>query len=323
MKTLALVVLLLGLLDSARAATLIPTRTIPLAGVQGRIDHLAADANGGRLFVAALGNNTVEIVDLKEGKVVHTITGLSEPQGVFYVREFNHLFVANGGDGALRVYDGTTFSEITAIKFDGDADNVRYDETAKQIYVGYGSGALGMVDAKKNVVVGNITLKAHPESFQLEKDGTRIFVNMPWAHDVTVLDRKTKITVGTWSLGLVAANFPMALDDVNHRAFVACRVPARLLVFDTISGEEVARLYLHGDCDDVFYDPVRHQIYASCGEGFIDIFSQTDADEYASKEAVKTAAKARTCFFDGDHLYLAVPRRGDESAQLRVYNFSR
>jgi YVTN family beta-propeller protein len=321
MKRLGLFILV-GLVSSARAETLILMRTIPLPNVEGRIDHFAADADGGRLFVAALGNNTVEVLDLKQGKVVHSISGLSEPQGISYVREFNRLFVANGGDGALRVYDGTTFAAVTVIKFAGDADNVRYDAAAKQIYVGYGSGALGIVDARKNTVVGEILLKAHPESFQLEKDGRRIFVNVPSAHEITVVDRKTKETGGKWSLGLVAANFPMALDDANRRAFVASRVPARLLVFDTLSGNEVAKLDLHGDCDDVFYDPRRQQIYASCGEGFIDIFSQTDASHFTLKEAVKTVAKARTCFFDGDHLYLAVPRRRDESAQIRVYDFS-
>jgi DNA-binding beta-propeller fold protein YncE len=294
-------------------------QTIPLPSVEGRIDHASLDAVGGRLFVPALGNNTVEVVDLKAGKVVRSLSGFSEPQGLLYLAEFNRLYVANGGDGALRILDGTTFAAVAAIKFDDDADNVRYDAAAKQVYVGYGNGALGIVDAEKNALVGTIPLSAHPESFQLEKSGSRIFVNVPHSHVVAVVDRSSRKLLGTWALGLVAANFPMALDDVNHRAFIACRLPARLLVFDTGSGHEIGKLDLHGDCDDVFYDAKRHQIYASCGEGFIDVFSQTDADHYALKAAVKTVGKARTSFFADHRIYLAVPRQGSAEAAIRVY----
>jgi hypothetical protein len=209
---------------------------------------------------------------------------------------------------------------VATVKFDDDADNVRYDAAAKQVYVGYGSGALGIIDATKNTVVGTIPLSAHPESFQLETNDSRVFVNVPQSHTIAVIDRASRQIIGHWSLGLVAANFPMALGEANHRAFVACRAPARLLVFATTSGKEIAKLNLHGDCDDVFFDRQRRQLYASCGEGFIDVFTQTDADHYAATGAVPTVAKARTCFFDGDRLYLAVPKRGDEPAQIRTYS---
>jgi hypothetical protein len=122
---------------------------------------------------------------------------------------------------------------------------------------------------------------------------------------------------------MTAGNFPMTLDEANHRLMIACRVPARLLVFDTQSGKEVAKLDLHGDCDDLFYDAARRQLYASCGEGFIDVFSQADADHYALKEAVKTEHKARTCFFDGERVYLAVPLSGNRPAQVQVYRVER
>jgi DNA-binding beta-propeller fold protein YncE len=321
MKSVALLLLTAAVI-TAHAETLTLTRTIPLPKVEGRIDHFSLDAEDSRLFVAALGNNTVEVVDLKAGKVVHSVGGLAEPQGVFYVHEFNRLYVANGGDGALRVFDGTTFASVTVIKFEDDADNVRYDPTAKLIYVGYGSGALGIVDAAKNIVVGNIPLEGHPESFQLEQNGTRVFINVPGAHTITVADRATKKATGQWSLGMVAANFPMALDDADHRAFVCSRTPARLLVYDTRSGSQLAKLDLHGDCDDVFYDAKRHQIYASCGQGFIDVFAQTDADHYILKEAVATTAKARTCYFDGEQIYLAVPRREEQPAEIRCYRIN-
>lgn len=323
MKTSTLLFFCLGWIGVMAAQTLTLSRTILLPGVEGRIDHFSLDADGERLFVAALGNNTVEVIDLKAGKVIRSISGFPEPQGILYLPEFHRLYVANGGDGTLQIFDGATFALITTLPLGNDADNLRYDSSAKTIYVGYGSGALGIVDAEKNTIVGKIPLPAHPESFQLEKNGTRIFVNVPGSHKISVADRATRQSLASWSLGWVAANFPMALDDDNHRAFVPCRLPARLLVFDTQSGREIAKLNLHGDCDDVFYDGTRRQIYASCGEGFIDVFSQTDADHYTLKESIKTAGKARTCLFENQHLYLAVPRRGNEPAQIREYVLAR
>jgi len=145
-------------------------------------------------------------------------------------------------------------------------------------------------------------------------------VNIPGSHTIAVVDRSSRQVTGHWSLGPVGANFPMALDEANHRAFVGCRAPARLLVFATESGKQIATLNLHGDCDDVFFDAARHQIYASCGEGYIDVFAQADADHYSLREAVKTTPKARTCFFDGGHIYLAVPRQNGTDAHLAVYD---
>lgn len=309
-----------AMMVTAHAATLTFTRTIPLPSIEGRIDHLSIDSEGSRLFVAALGNNTVEVVDLKAGKVVHSISGLAEPQGLCYVREFNRLYVANGGDGALRSFDGTTYAPVTVIKFGHDADNIRYDPSAKLLYVGYGSGALGIADAAKNSLVGKIPIGAHPESFQLEKTGMRVFINVPRTHTITVADRVAKKVTDRWSLGKVTANFPMDLDEANHRAFVCSRIPARLLVYDTTSGMQLAKLDLHGDCDDVFYDPARHEVYAICGEGFIDVFAQLDADHYTLKDVVVTVATARTGVFDGQQIYLAVPRHGAMPAEIRVYS---
>jgi hypothetical protein len=300
------------------ASTFMLERTIPLPNVNGRIDHFGIDHDGGRLFVAALGNNTVEVVDLKAGKAVHSIAGLAEPQGIFFVPELNRLFVANGADGTLRIFDGTSLAPTISLPLGDDADNVRYDAAAKQILVGYGSGALAILDAAKGEKIADIALSAHPESFQLEKQGHRIFVNVPRSLEVAVIDREQKKVISTWSVG-AAANFPMALDETAHRLVVGCRIPARLVVLDAESGKEIARLKLHGDCDDLFYDSARHQIYASCGEGFIDVFSQTDADHYALKEAFATVGKARTGYFDGEFLYLAVPRRGDQPAEIRCY----
>jgi DNA-binding beta-propeller fold protein YncE len=305
---------------TARAVTLPRTATIPLPNVAGRIDHLALDATGKRLFVAALGNNTVEVVDLRHSRIVHTIAGLAEPQGLFFVAEHDRLYVANGGDGTLRTFDGTTFAAGPVIRFEGDADNVRYDDKSKLLYVGYGGGAIGVIDTSSEQVLATIALPGHPESVQLERNGERLFVNVPQSRALAVINRKTRTVTGNWSLGSASSNFPMALDERSHRVFVGCRSPARLLVIDAGSGWEVAALDLHADCDDVFFDATRHRIYASCGAGYLDVFQQETPDQYRLQAAVETAPKARTCFFDGSRVYVAVPRSSDRQAEIQVFD---
>ena len=293
--------------------------TIPLAGVEGRIDHMAADSSGRRLFVAALGNNTLEVVDLAAGKRVHSIAGLHEPQGVAYVANRNRVFVASGEDGKLKVFDGGSLSLIDTVNFLADADNVRYDPASHSIVVGYGAGALGVVDATTGKRTADFPLDGHPESFQLETSGPRIFVNVPTAGHVAVVDRRTH-QAAKWPLSGNQANFPMALDEAEHRLFVGCRKPPRVAVFNTDTGKIVATLNCVGDTDDLFYDTALKRIYVSGGEGFLSVFQQ-DSNGYHPLAKIPTATGARTSLFVADlkRLYLAVPHRGGQSAEVRIY----
>src|SRR6266446_5113393 len=152
-------------------------QTIPLPGVEGRIDHFALDAAGERLFVCALGNNTVEVLDLRKGERVRSITGLGAPQGIAYIPELDRLFVANDKGGIFKIYHAKSFQLVGELNFKDDADNVRYDNTTKKIYVGFGSGGIAIINAVDGKQLGSITLAAHPEAFELEKHGRRIFVN--------------------------------------------------------------------------------------------------------------------------------------------------
>src|SRR5262249_50786112 len=231
-------------------------KKIELPDVQGRIDHMSLDIKGQRLFVAALGNNTVEVVDLKAGKRVNTISGLKEPQGVLYVPAANRLYIANGGDGTVRVLDGTSLKQLQTLEYGDDADNLRYDSGKQHIYVGFGGGGLGEFDSEGRKVA-EIKLDAHPESFQLEKNGRRIYVNLPKSLKIAVIDRQKRAVVSTWRTGSSLANYPMALDEADHRLFVVTRYPARLLVFNTETGKILQSLSAVGDCDDVFYDQSR------------------------------------------------------------------
>src|SRR5881275_389697 len=297
-------------------------QTIALPGVEGRIDHLAFDGAGERLFVCALGNNTVEVVDLHKGERIHSITGLGAPQGIAYVPELNRMFIANDKGGIFKIYDGKSFQAVGELDFKDEADNVRYDDATKKIYVGFGSGGIAAVNAPDGKQIGSIKLSAHPEAFELEKNGKRIFVNVPNARQVAVIDRDKGEIVAQWKTDLAFGNFPMALDEANHRLFVGCRLPSKLVVLNTESGEVAAKIDISGDPDDLFYDAKRHRIYAICGAGKIDIIEQTDPNIYAASAKVNTADGARTGLFvsEGETLFVAVPHRGSQPAEVRAYH---
>jgi DNA-binding beta-propeller fold protein YncE len=307
--------------SNAQSAPLKLKQTIQLPGVEGRIDHFASDPSGQRLFVCALGNNSLEVIDLRKGERVHSITGLGAPQGVGYAPELNRLFVANDKGGVCKIYDGKSFQAVGELRFEDDADNVRYDETSQKLYVGFGSGGIAVVNASDGKQVGSIKLSAHPEAFELEKKGSRVFVNVPNSRHVAVVDRDKGEVVARWKTDLAFANFPMALDEANHRLFVGCRNPSRLVVLNTDSGDVIAKTDISGDCDDLFYDTKRHRVYAICGAGKIDVIDQIDPNTYRVSTTIGTADGARTGLFvpERDLLFVAIPRRGSQQAEVRCY----
>jgi DNA-binding beta-propeller fold protein YncE len=254
---------------------------------------------------------------------VRTIHGLAAPQGILYISATDRLFVANDKDGSVRIFDGTSFGLLKTVSCGDDADNLRYDNATGHIYVGYGSGALGELD-QDGTRIADIKLDAHPESFQLEKSGTRVFVNLPDSVRIAVVDRKSRTVTGTWRTGGPLANFPMAFDENHHRLFVVCRLPARLIVLDTDHGNGITSMPGIGDCDDVFYDEKRHRIYAIGGEGAITVFQQQDPDHYNEIARIPTVNGARTGLFspDLDKLYVAAQRHGSFPAEIRVYSLA-
>jgi DNA-binding beta-propeller fold protein YncE len=306
---------------SCAAEPLRLVQTIPLPGVEGRIDHFALDAKGGRLFVAALGNNTVEIVDLAAGKVIGQIKNLQAPQGIALASDYNRLAVANDTDGSVRIFDAATFKPVHVVDLKDDADNVRYDATAKRFWVGYGNGGLAAIDPDSGKVLADVKLDSHPESFQLEAKGNRIFVNVPGARHIAVVDRDKGTVVAKWPLNEAQANFPLALDEASRRLFIGCRRPAKLLVLDMDSGKSVASIDIVGDTDDLFYDAANKRIYVTGGEGRITVVSQTGPDSYSVAGQVSSAPGARTSYFvpSFGRLYVAVPHRNAQPAELRVF----
>ena len=300
---------------------LVLLRTIELPRVEGRIDHLAFDAATQRLYVAALGNNSVEVLDIGAGSHLKSLTGFREPQGIAVVPDIKSVAVANGQGDGVQLMGAEDYRLGSMIRLGDDADNVRYDASAKRVYVGFGSGALAAIDPVAARVLAEAKLAGHPESFQLERGGLRVFINVPTAQQIAVVDRSSMKVAATWPVTAAGANYPMALDEANHRLFIGCRRPARALVFDTTTGKHIASFDIVGDTDDLFFDPTRKRLYVTGGDGFIDVVQDEGANKFARVAHIATAAGARTSLFvpDKGRLFLAVPHRGNQKAEIRVF----
>src|SRR5438552_16549478 len=268
--------------------------TIDLPGVEGRIDHLAIDLGPQRLYMAALGNNTVEVRDVKNRSRIKSLPGFREPQGIAFAADARIVAIANGQGDGVQFIDAADFHATRSVKLGDAADNVRYDAAARRLFVGFGGGALAAINPADGKVLGEAKLSGHPESFQLERSGSRVFVNVPDADQIAVVDRAAMKVVATWPVVSAKSNFPMALDEANHRVFIGCRRPAKVLVYDTMTGKESGSFDIVGDTDDLFYDAARKRLYVSGGEGYIDVLQEQDTGRFARIARTTTAPGART-----------------------------
>jgi WD40 repeat protein len=300
-------------------------QTIPMPGVQGRMDHITVDLKGKRLFIPANGDNqnTVEVIDLQAGKRIASIPGQSKPQGTFYSPDFNTLFVTNGTDGTCRIFRGDNFKLIDSLQLGADANQVGYDPDTKYLYAGFGdrnSGGLAIIDTSNNQHIGDIKTDARPGGITFEKPGSRIFVNLNGATKLGVLDRKKREQVATWPVAGAENYGPLALDESRHRLFLGSRKPPMLIVFDTESGKQITQFESVPSIDGVWYDAMRKRIYVT-GNGFIAVYEQKGADEYTPMVKVASEADSQPSIWvpQFNRLYISVPQAGNREAEILVY----
>jgi DNA-binding beta-propeller fold protein YncE len=303
-------------LPTDETAPLVLDRIIPVPGVIGRFDHMSEDNNRNHVFAAVYGNDSVEVIDTARGTRTQSIKGglFIKPQMALYLPDLNRLVVSSEGDGTCKIFDADTYKLIDTVKYSDDADQLRYDPVQKRVYVGYGD---------EEEIGQDYKLGAHPESFQLEQKGSKIFVNLASISQIAVIDRNTG-KIDKWKLESARTNFPMALDEEHRRLFVGARKPARLLVLDMDTGKEIASLPGAIDTDDMSYDPDRKRIYVTSGEGYIFVYQQIDPDRYQRITKIPTTIGARTSTYTGqvgkhNSFYLAVPARSGRDAEIWVY----
>ena len=292
---------------------------IALGAVSGRIDHLAVDLKRQQLFVAELGNDSLGVVNLAARKMRSTMPGLKEPQGIGYEPSADTVYVANAGDGSVRLLWAEDLTSKGRINLGEDADNVRIDTARHRVLVGYGKGALAVIDPKSRAKVADIPLQAHPEGFQIDEGTARAFVNLPDAGQIAVVDLEKGQAVATLPTQGHRANFPMALDREAGRVLVVFRSPPRLLVLSK-EGAVIVDVDTCGDADDVFVDAKRRRAYVSCGAGVVDVFEE-GAGSYQRIARIPTASGARTSLFvpELDRLFVAVRASSGEPAAIWVF----
>jgi DNA-binding beta-propeller fold protein YncE len=317
-----LAVLLLAAAAPAADPSLELVQTIVLKGKAGKLDHVALDAKRDRLFLANKANNTLDVVDLKEGKLLKQISGQSGVQGLAYAADLDYIFAALGSGGFLNVFEGDAFKPRKTIKFADDADNVRYNAATGLVYVAHAEKALGVVDAKTFAVKADIKLPASAEGFEVEAGRPRMYVACPEAGEVAVVDTEKNEVTAHYPVKAASDLTPLALDEANKRIFVGCRKEPMIVVLDSENGKEIATVAIPGGIDDLWFDAKKKLLFASCGDGFLAVVKQTDADHYAAQDKIATASGAKTCLYvpDTGKLYLAVPRQeGKDGPEIRIY----
>ncbi len=298
-------------------------QVIPLHGrPDKKLDHMTLDAKRDRLLVANMANRTLDVIDLKAGKLLKEIPDQRGIQGVAYAPDLDRVFVGLGVGGLCNAFDGETYKLLKHVKLDTDVDNVRYDPRGQRVYAAHLEKSLAVLDGRTLEVVTDLPLPGFPEAFWLEKGRRRLYANVPSLNQVLVLDAEKNKVIDRYPLKRAGVNYSLALDEGNRRLFVGCRKVPMVVVLDLDSGKEINGVSIPGDIDDLFYDVKRKRLYASCGEGFLAVIRQIDADRYELAAKLPTSRLARTCFFDSatGRLFLAVPRQqGKEGPELWVY----
>ncbi|PYX62761.1 MAG: hypothetical protein DMG74_19575 [Acidobacteria bacterium] len=306
-------------------------QTISIPNVKGRLDHMDVDVNGKRLFFAGLENGTFEVVDLEAGKWVRSIPGFKKPQGALVVSEFNKVFVASGDDGMLRVFRRDTLELLDAIHLEPGPNRVVYDPKSELVYVGYGGkdagkdyGAVGIIDARNNKLVGDIRVVAHPSELLLDRAGRTLFVFISIANQLQVIDTDKRKVLSTWP---VTSQHPgdAAFDESTSRLFIGTHTPPEMIAMDSKSGKEVAHLPTAAGMDGVYFDSLRKRVYVSGGRdlpaGFVYVYQQKDADHYEMIGRIPTRGGAGTSFWSPElnRYYVAAPATDQKEAAILVY----
>ena len=312
--------------QTAAPIKLIQTYELP-AEVKGNFDHFGIDLKGGRLFATPEGYHAVVVFDLNTGKLVHKIDGIGKPHAVLYREDLNRIYITDGDAGDLKIFDGTTYKLVSSVKLLEDADSVGYDPATKYLYIDNGGGdvhqtysMLSVVDTTAGTKLADLKIDGDTlEAMALEKSTPKMYVNNRAKNQVSVVDRDKRELMASWPVTLCKNNVAMALDEANHRLFVACRT-SQIAVLDTQTGKEITSFAITKGVDDITYDAASKRIYAAC-DGAVDIYEQSGPDSYKLVANVPTGPMGRTARLVPElkRYFVAVPQHGATSAKVLVF----
>jgi DNA-binding beta-propeller fold protein YncE len=296
-------------------------KTIELPGVSGRIDHMDIDPKARRLFVGALENDSLEVVDLEKGMVIKSVKGLGGPQGVAFVPETNAIYVSARGTGDLLVFDAASLQETKRFSFGSEADNLHYLPQKHQVILGYGSGGIAIIDPLASRLVGTVDLDGHPEGIAGQEAGPLVFANVPTSRALYVLDGGAMKVIKTISPEGILSNFPLALDAAGRRGAYFTYVPRQVALFDTATFQTIAKRDSPGDVNDLFFNPAGDRLFLISGDGRVEVWS-VDGDGTMSPIAfARTALGARTGLYSPalGQVFAAAPAREGKPARIFVF----
>ena len=301
--------------------------TTRMVGAQNHFDHLTADLKNNRLFVVPEAHKTIEVYDLRTGKFVHSIKGIGVGHSVVYRADIDRIFVTDGADGDLKIFNGTTYELLKTVKLLADADATGYDPVTHNLYIADGGldaklnhTFLEIVNTDTSEKVGQIKIDSNRlEAMYVEKSGSRLFLNMTEKNSIGVIDRKTQAVAAVWPL-TCKVNAAVAMDEKNHRLFVACR-DGNMNVLDSDTGRVLKNLPISTGVDDMVFDPASQRIYVAAGEGFVNVFKEIDADHYRVIGKIPTGPLAKTGLLVPElkEYFVAVPPHGTRSAEVLVF----
>src|SRR6266481_2674025 len=330
-RYLVLVVMLAVFVAQAQCQVTAPIKLVQTfelpAEVKGNFDHFGIDLNGGRLFATPEGYHAVVVFDLKTGKLVHKIDGISKPHAVLYREDLNRIYVTDGDAGDLKIFDGTTYKLVSTVKLLEDADSIGYDPMTKYMYIDNGGGdihqtysMLSVVDTTASQKLADLKIDGETlEAMTLEKSTPRMYVNNRAKNQVSVVDREKRALIASWPVTLCKNNVAMALDEANHRLFVACRT-SQIAVLDTQTGKEITSFPITEGVDDITYDGATKRVYAAC-DGAVDIYVQSGPDSYKLLANIPTGPMGRTARLVPElkRYFVAVPQHDTTSAKVLVF----
>src|SRR5437588_1963104 len=297
------------------------------ADVKGNFDHFGIDLKGGRLFATPEGYHAVVVFDLQTGKLIHTIDGIGKPHAVLFREDLNRIYVTDGDAGDLKIFEGTTYSLVSSVKLLEDADSIGYDPATKYLYIDNGGGdvhqtfsMLSVVDTTAGKKLADIKIDGDTlEAMALEKLSPKIYINNKAKNQVDVVDRDKRELIASWPVTKCKTNVAMGFDEADHRLFVACR-SGQISVLDTQTGKEVTTLPITKGVDDATYDAASKRIYA-VGHGSVDVYHQTDPDNYKLLGTIPTGPLGKTARLvpDLNRYFVAVPQHETTSAEILVF----
>jgi DNA-binding beta-propeller fold protein YncE len=313
---------------------LVQTLLMPSVPIGPYADHVTVDADGHRLFATPQAAKAVVVLDINTGSVLHVISGVGNPHAILYRGDLKRIYVADGGDGSLKIYSSETYLLLNTIQLKAGTDNLAYDPATKYLYVTNGGEAdgkdlslLSIIDTTAETKIGDIRIDADKlEQARIDSAASRLYVNAPLKNEIIVVDLKQQAQVDTWFLTKGKTNMSMALDSNQHRLYVGCRdteVRGSVVIVDTQTGKEVDAFPIGGWVDDTIYDAKRNRIYAVTGVGEVYTFQGNKQGGYKALDLTDTAILAKTGTYSPelDRLFVVVPRLGFASSKARILAF--